>query len=168
MRKQDQRRGGAGPQGAPPPPLTGVPGTPIGALGVPVRSPECASGGVRGFPDNQTLLEAIGNPRREAHDARRQAEYDARQREHQEELRRIAAQHKAEKEARRPVCADCGTRFTDERCKAIEPAGWSAPRETHPHLCDDCKQRAHAAERQAAQAVPEQKAGGTWLSRFRG
>ncbi|MER7743512.1 hypothetical protein ABTX34_35340 [Streptomyces sp. NPDC096538] len=62
--------------------------------------------------------------------------------------------------------------------KAIEPAGWDAPRETHPHLCDDCKQRAITAERQAAQAgpehqehdqaVPEQKAGGTWLSRFRG
>ncbi|GAA3043573.1 hypothetical protein GCM10017562_75850 [Streptomyces roseofulvus] len=76
------------------------------------------------------------------------------------------------------MCADCGTRFPDERWKAIEPAGWSAPRETHPHLCDHCKQRAHAAERQAAQAgpeheehnqaVPEQKAGGTWLSRFRG
>lgn len=25
------------------------------------------------------------------------------------------------------VCADCGTRFTDERRKAIEPAGWDAP-----------------------------------------
>ncbi|WP_175436724.1 hypothetical protein [Streptomyces hawaiiensis] len=51
-----------------------------------------------------------------------------------------------------------------------------APRETHQHLCDACKQRAVTAERQAQQpapehqeqdqAVPEQKAGGTWLSRF--
>jgi hypothetical protein len=75
------------------------------------------------------------------------------------------------------VCADCGTRFTDERWKAIEPAGWDAPRETHPHLCGECKQRAITAERQAEQAppvlqvqdqaVPEQKAGATWLSRFR-
>ncbi|MGW3498340.1 hypothetical protein [Streptomyces sp. NPDC001020] len=75
------------------------------------------------------------------------------------------------------MCADCGTRFTDERWKAIEPAGWGTPRETHPHLCDGCKQRAITAERQAAQAGPEhqehdqavseQKAGGTWLSRFR-
>ncbi|MER6345339.1 replication-relaxation family protein [Streptomyces sp. NPDC001595] len=130
-----------------------------------------------GRPHKQTLLEAIGNPRREAADARQRAEYAARQREHQEELRRIAAQHRAEREARRPVCADCGTRFTDERWKAIEPAGWDAPRETHPHLCDDCRQRAITAERQAEQAgpehqehdqaVPEQKAGGTWLSRFR-
>jgi hypothetical protein len=124
-----------------------------------------------GRPQNQTLLEAIGNPRREAHVARQQAEYAARQREHKEELRRIAAEHRAEKEARRPVCAGCGTRFTDERRKAIEPAGWDAPCETHPHLCDDCKQRAITAERQAEQAgheqaVPEQKADGTWLSRF--
>ncbi|MDT0616548.1 hypothetical protein [Streptomyces lancefieldiae] len=130
-----------------------------------------------GRPHNQTLLEAIGNPCREAHDARQQAEYAARQREHQEELRRIAARHKAEREASRPVCAGCGTRFTDARWKAIEPAGWGAPRETHPHLCDDCKQQAVTAAPQAEQtvserrehdqAVPEQKAGGTWLSRFR-
>ncbi|MEQ6028297.1 hypothetical protein SOM70_37745 [Streptomyces salinarius] len=33
-----------------------------------------------GRPHNQTLIEAIGNPRREAHDARQQAEYAARQR----------------------------------------------------------------------------------------
>ncbi|MFH9605599.1 hypothetical protein ACH4MK_33505 [Streptomyces rochei] len=130
-----------------------------------------------GRPHNQTLLEAIGNPRREAHDARQQAEYAAREREYKEQLRPIAAQQRAEREARRPVCAGCGTRFTDERWKAIEPAGWGAPRETHPHLCDDCKQRAITAVRQAEeagpehqehdQAVPEQKAGGTWLSRFR-
>ncbi|MFF8036032.1 hypothetical protein [Streptomyces sp. NPDC016626] len=107
-----------------------------------------------GRPHNQTLLEAIGNPRREAHDARKQAEYAARQREHKEELRRIAAQHRAEREASRPVCADCGTHFTDERWKDIEPAGWGAPRDTHPHLCDDCKQRAITAERQAEQADP--------------
>ncbi|MFF5547970.1 hypothetical protein [Streptomyces olivaceoviridis] len=125
-------------------------------------------------PHNQTFPEAIGNPRREAHDTRRQAEYAAREREYKEHLRRIAAQEKAEREARRPVCADCGTRFTDERWKAIEPDGWGAPR-TRPHLCDDCKQRAITAERQAeqaghepqqSQAVPEQRAT-SWLSRFR-
>ncbi|MFD5072123.1 hypothetical protein ACIOEZ_17120 [Streptomyces sp. NPDC087866] len=120
-----------------------------------------------GRPQNRMLIETVGNPRREAHD-RKQAEYAARQREHKEELRRIAAEHRAEREARRPVCAGCGTRFTDERWKAIEPAGWDAPREIHPHLCDDCKQRAITAERQAEQAVPEQKADGIWLSRFRG
>lgn len=131
-----------------------------------------------GRSHDQTLLEAIGNPRREAHDAQKQVEYAARQREHQEELRRIAEQHEAEREARRPVCAGCGTKFTDERWKAIEPAGWDTPRESHSHLCDDCKQRAITAERQAErsgpehqehdQAVPEQKASGTWLSRSRG
>lgn len=126
----------------------------------------------------QPLLEAIGNPRREAADARLRAEYATREREHQDKLRRAAVQEKAEREARRPHCVGCGTMFTDERWDAIESAGWGAPRETHPHLCDDCKQRAITAERQAEQAgfdvqehdqaVPEQKAGGTWLSRFRG
>ncbi|MBL1109745.1 hypothetical protein JK361_35100 [Streptomyces sp. 5-8] len=47
------------------------------------------------------------------------------------------------------MCADCGTRFTDEQWKTIEPAGWDTPRDTHPHPCDDCKQRAITAERQA-------------------
>lgn len=75
------------------------------------------------------------------------------------------------------MCAGCGTQFTDERWEAIEPAGRDAPRDTHSHLCDDCKQRAITAKRQAEhtehgdqehdQAVPGQKAGGTWLSRFR-
>ncbi|MFJ3251163.1 replication-relaxation family protein [Streptomyces sp. NPDC086782] len=129
-----------------------------------------------GRPQNQTLLEAIGNPRREAHAARQQAEHEARQREYKKQLRRAAEQQRAERESRRPVCAGCGTRFTDARWKAIEPAGWGAPRETHPHLCDDCKQRAVTAECQAEQAghehqendqaVPEQKPTG-WLSRLR-
>ncbi|MFJ9675279.1 hypothetical protein ACIRP5_31365 [Streptomyces sp. NPDC101221] len=52
-----------------------------------------------------------------------------------------------------------------------------APRETHPHLCDDCKHQAVTAQRHAEQAGPEhqehdqpvpgQNASGTWLSRFR-
>ncbi|MER6274000.1 hypothetical protein [Streptomyces sp900105755] len=56
--------------------------------------------------------------------------------------------------------------------------GLTASGAGRPHLCDDCKQRrAITAERQAEQAgpehqehdqaVPEQKADGTWLSRFR-
>ncbi|MFI1608117.1 PP2C family protein-serine/threonine phosphatase [Streptomyces griseofuscus] len=126
-----------------------------------------------GRPQNQTLLEAIGNPRREARDARQQAEYAARQREHQEELRRIAVQHKAEREARRPVCAGCGTRFTDERWKAIEPAAWGTPRVIHPHMCDGCitaerqAEQARPEQREHDQVVPEQKTGDIWLSRFR-
>ncbi|MFD5482744.1 hypothetical protein [Streptomyces hawaiiensis] len=92
-----------------------------------------------GRPDNQTLLEAIGNARRVAHDARQQAEYAARERECKEQPRCVAEQQPAEREARRPACAGCGTRFTDERWKAVEPAEWDAPRENHPHLCDDCQ-----------------------------
>jgi hypothetical protein len=102
-----------------------------------------------GRPHNQTLLEAIGNPRREAHDTRRQAECEAREREYKDQLRRAAEQKRAEREARRPVCACCGARFTDERWKPIESAGWDAPRGPHPHLCDDCKHQAITAERQA-------------------
>jgi hypothetical protein len=50
-----------------------------------------------GRPHNQTLLEAIGNPRREAHDARQQAEYEARERQYKEQLRRAAEQQRAER-----------------------------------------------------------------------
>ncbi len=74
--------------------------------------------------------------------ARQQVEYEAREREYKEQLRRAAEQQKAEREPRRPACANCGTRYTDARWRAIEPAGSDAPRETHPHLCDDCRQRA--------------------------
>ncbi|MEV2256910.1 replication-relaxation family protein [Streptomyces sp. NPDC050147] len=125
----------------------------------------------------QPLLEAIGNPRREAHDIRQRARYEARNREHQEQLRHAAEQQKAEREARRPLCAGCGTKFTDERWKAIETAGWDASRESHRHLCDTCKQEALTAEHQADQAtlehqeldraVPEPRVEGGWFSRFR-
>ncbi|MFI9345709.1 hypothetical protein ACIG0D_31275 [Streptomyces sp. NPDC052773] len=56
-----------------------------------------------GRPHNQTLLEAIGNPRREAHDARQRAEYAARECAVKEQLRRAAEQQRAECEARRPL-----------------------------------------------------------------
>ncbi|MFG2987309.1 hypothetical protein ACGFYQ_39765 [Streptomyces sp. NPDC048258] len=61
------------------------------------------------------------------------------------------------------VCTDCGAKFTDERWKAIERVGWGAPQEPRPSLCEDCDQRFVTD----VQALPEQKAGGTWLSRFR-
>lgn len=120
----------------------------------------------------QPLLEAIGNPRREAADARARAEHEARQRAYQEQLLRAAERKAAEREARRPVCASCGTKFTDDRWKAAE----SYPKQVgrwHPTLCDQCEDQAVEAEQQAERehqeqdrAVPEQKAGG-WLSRFR-
>ncbi|WP_186784522.1 hypothetical protein [Streptomyces sp. CBG33] len=122
----------------------------------------------------QPLLEAIGNPRFEAAQARAAEEARTRAAAYQEQVRRAAqaraAKQAAEREARRPVCADCGAKFTDARWDAIQPKDWGATQDSHPQLCDSCKQTATAAERdqEQDQAVPEQKSGGTWLSRFRG
>ncbi|MFH8803827.1 hypothetical protein ACH4F6_30205 [Streptomyces sp. NPDC017936] len=55
-----------------------------------------------GRPQNQTLLEAIDNPRREAHDARK---HSARQQEYKEQPRRITAQEKAERGRPAVPCA---------------------------------------------------------------
>ena len=110
----------------------------------------------------QNLWDAIGNPRRDAALARRA-----------EDARRRLAQEAAEREAQRPVCADCGTKFTDDRWKASTTVDWG--RGSHPHLCDDCKTRVLEAERQAEQAEHERqeqeaaqdsKASG-WLGRWR-
>ncbi|WP_208298754.1 MobF family relaxase [Streptomyces liangshanensis] len=88
-----------------------------------------------------------------------------------------AAKKAAEREARRPVCADCGARFTDERWEAVEVMDWGTPKDIRPHLCDDCKQKAltvspaagirERQEHEQDQAVPEQKAT-SWFSRLRG
>ncbi|MGW2560953.1 hypothetical protein ACWCXB_17250 [Streptomyces sp. NPDC001514] len=123
----------------------------------------------------QPLLEAIGNPRREAADAREREEATARQEECQAQVCCAAEQKAAEREASRPVCADCGAKFTDQRWKAIHPTGWDAPKDIHPYLCEDCKYQAVTAVRQQQangehqeheQPRPEQKAG-DWLSRLR-
>ncbi|MFI6063153.1 replication-relaxation family protein [Streptomyces sp. NPDC051286] len=107
----------------------------------------------------QPLREAIGNPRREAADARAREEAKAHQeeyqaQEYQAQVRRAAqeqaAKQAAEREARRPVCTGCGGRFIDERWAVAQVIDWGAPKDSHPHLCDDCKQRALATERQAA------------------
>ncbi|MEV8106344.1 replication-relaxation family protein [Streptomyces sp. NPDC088135] len=45
-----------------------------------------------GRPENQTLLDAIGNPRREASDVFQRAEHEAREREYKEQLRRVVTQ----------------------------------------------------------------------------
>lgn len=117
---------------------------------------------------DQNLWDAIGNPRRDAGLARRA-----------EEGRRRLAQEAAEREAQRPVCADCGTKFTDDRWKASIAVDWGRG-DSHPHLCDDCKARELAAERQVEQTERERqeqeqqeaeeaqdsKAGG-WLGRWR-
>ncbi|WP_328786101.1 replication-relaxation family protein (plasmid) [Streptomyces canus] len=119
----------------------------------------------------QNLWDAIGNPRRDAAFARRD-----------EERRHRQAREAAEREAQRPVCADCGQKFTDDRWNASIAVDWGR-RDSHPHLCDPCKARALDAERQAKQAEREHqeqeqerqeteaaahdsKAGG-WLGRWR-
>ncbi|MFI6488402.1 hypothetical protein [Streptomyces sp. NPDC050564] len=93
------------------------------------------------------------------------------------EQQRRALQEAAEREARRPVCGDCGQKFSDAPWKATTVLDWGRPRDSHPYLCDDCKNRAttHQAEqgeracqgqererREAEETQPEQKTGG-WL-----
>ncbi|MEV5283530.1 hypothetical protein [Streptomyces sp. NPDC052811] len=80
-----------------------------------------------GREDRQNLWEAIGNPRRDAALARRA-----------EERRRRQAQEAAGREAQRPVCTDCGQKFTDDRWKASIAVDWGR-RDSHPHVCHDCK-----------------------------
>ncbi|MFI2292944.1 replication-relaxation family protein [Streptomyces niveus] len=120
----------------------------------------------------QPLLEAVGNPRRETADARAREETRRAQQEYKAQVRRAAeeqaAKKAAEREARRPACAVCGAKFTDERWEAVRAAGWGTPEDTHPSLCDDCKHQAvnERQEQDQAAEVPVQKAGG-WLSRRR-
>ncbi|MGW6362181.1 replication-relaxation family protein [Streptomyces sp. NPDC055092] len=128
-----------------------------------------------GRKERQPLLDAIGNPRRDAALARsRQAA--------REEQQRRAEREAAEREAQRPVCADCGRKFTDDRLEATDFRNWQNPA-SHPHLCEDCQSRAVAVEQQAEADERDrleqgrlrqeqeaeqaaQKTGG-WLSRFR-
>jgi hypothetical protein len=129
-----------------------------------------------GRDHRQPLLDAIGNARRDAYLARRRQA--ARQ-----EQRRREEREAAQREAQRPVCADCGQKFTDDRWEAIGYThGWGK-HESHPHLCENCQDQAVAAEQQAEadererqeqerlrqqaeEQAAAQKAGG-WLSRFR-
>ncbi|MHB6904065.1 replication-relaxation family protein [Streptomyces sp. DB-54] len=127
-----------------------------------------------GRDHREPLLDAIGNPRRDAALARRRAAA-------REERRCREEQEAAAREARRPVCTDCGHKFTDDRWAAVDRRGWD--QEPHPNLCEDCQSRAVAAEQQAeaderkrqeqerlrqeqeaAQAAHKSRG---WLSRFR-
>ncbi|MFF4829927.1 hypothetical protein ACFY20_45180, partial [Streptomyces sp. NPDC001312] len=106
-----------------------------------------------GRDHREPLLDAIGNPRRDAYLARRRQAAREEQRRHEE-------QEAAQREARRPVCEDCGHKFTDDRWKAVDSRDWSLPRESHPRLCEDCQSRAVAAEQQAEvdeRARPDQE-----------
>ncbi|MGW7613709.1 replication-relaxation family protein, partial [Streptomyces sp. NPDC054766] len=129
-----------------------------------------------GRDHREPLLDAIGNPRRDAALARRRQA--AREEQQRRDEREVAA-----REARRPVCADCGHKFTDDRWTAVDVRDWNQPRESHPHLCEGCQSRAIAAQKQAEadeherqeqerlreqaeEGAAPQKAGG-WRSRFR-
>ncbi|MER0450073.1 hypothetical protein ABR738_36965 [Streptomyces sp. Edi4] len=96
----------------------------------------------------EPLRGAIGNPRREAADTRAREETARAQREYQAKVQRAAqeqaAKKVAEREARRPVCADCGAKFTDARWEAAQVTDWGTP-DSHPHLCDTCKQKSGPA-----------------------
>ncbi|MEU9108872.1 replication-relaxation family protein [Streptomyces xanthophaeus] len=106
----------------------------------------------------QSLWEAVGNPRREAAEARAQDETRRAQENYQAQLRRVAAEQAvrkaAEREARRPVCAGCGARFTDERWEAAGATDWDGPADTHPTLCDGCKRWA-AVDEDPTAGTPE-------------
>ncbi|NEA66598.1 hypothetical protein [Streptomyces sp. SID12488] len=65
-----------------------------------------------------------------------------------EDARRRQAEEAAEREVQRPVCGDCGQKFTDDRWEAITAVEWDRG-DSHPHLCDDCKYRMLEAEQQA-------------------
>ncbi|MEU0952524.1 replication-relaxation family protein [Streptomyces niveus] len=86
-----------------------------------------------GRPDFQSLKDAIGNPRGEAAAARARAAEA-----------RAEAQRTAEREARRPSCADCGAAFTNARWHQSRLTGWG--KDHYPHLCDACKQQAVTAK----------------------
>ncbi|MFD5372624.1 replication-relaxation family protein [Streptomyces sp. NPDC127103] len=87
----------------------------------------------------EPLRDAIGNRRRDTYLARRR-------RAAREEERRREEERAAAREARRPTCADCGAKFTDDRWQAV---GYTRNPESHKQLCEDCQSRAVAAEQQA-------------------
>ncbi|WP_055524885.1 hypothetical protein [Streptomyces graminilatus] len=81
------------------------------------------------------------------------------------------------------MCADCGNKFSDDRWTAVDLRDWDQPRESHPHLREDCQNRAVAARRQAeadererqehehlhqeAEAEQSARKAGGWLGRWR-
>ncbi|MFE7371353.1 hypothetical protein [Streptomyces anulatus] len=124
----------------------------------------------------QPLMEAIGNPRRDAADACDAEEGRVRREEYRVQVRK-AAQEQAAKEEGRPACVGCGTRFTDERWEAAEETDRGRPVDTHPTLCDTCKHVAVAAapdadQQEQAEPLPDWAGGRThgslWGARGRG
>ncbi|MFD3681502.1 hypothetical protein [Streptomyces sp. NPDC058613] len=96
----------------------------------------------------------VGNPRREAAEARSRDEVRRALEERQAEQRRVAAEQAtkkaAEREAQHPVCTGCGVRFTDDCWETGSTTDWARPTDSHPSLCDACKQWAVVDEGQTA------------------
>lgn len=100
----------------------------------------------------QTLSEALDNP-----DGERLYRVEEEQ-----SRRRHAERKAAEREAQRPVCARCGTKFTDERWQSVAQTSWRGPGDS---LCGPCHQedidRAEAervAQREAEEAAEREAA----------
>jgi hypothetical protein len=101
----------------------------------------------------QPLREAIGNPRRDAADARRRAEDERKEAEYKQQL--LAEEKKREREAQRPICTRCGGRFSDERWSEVQ---WQGAH-MNPQLCGVCAPQAvREARRQAAEAEHRRQA----------
>ncbi|MET9887637.1 replication-relaxation family protein [Streptomyces sp. NPDC006430] len=123
----------------------------------------------------QPLRDAIGNPRRDAVLARRAERARAQQEEYQEQLRRAAEQKRAEREAARPACVGCGTKFDNDRWENTQLSPEPGHR-WHPTLCEPCEAKTVAAADQAERDRLEAEAAETaetaekargWRSRFR-
>lgn len=76
----------------------------------------------------QTLSEALDNP--DGEQLYRVQKEQSRQRQ--------AERKAAEREAQRPVCARCGTKFTDERWQSIRQTSWHTEGDD---LCGPCQQQ---------------------------
>lgn len=92
----------------------------------------------------QTLIDAVGDPVRDAIVARERVR-------HQEQSRQRALEAAAAREAGRPVCPDCGVKFSDERWTYTDSSNgrW----DPHRDRCKACANTAAAraeAEREAA------------------
>lgn len=112
-----------------------------------------------GRSHDQCLTDAVDNPRQTAVLARRRLEDEER-----------VARANREREARRPVCADCGTAFTDAQWKATGPSSWNhdpstrsfgpfwgvpAPSGPRPQRYDHCSRKAATEARQKAMEEDE-------------
>ncbi|MFE9181660.1 hypothetical protein ACFYN5_36215 [Streptomyces sp. NPDC007126] len=109
-------------------------------------------GGGSGSEKWQTLSEALDNPDGER--LYRMEEDQSR--------RRQAERKAAEREAQRPVCTRCGTKFTDERWQSVIQTSW---RSTGDNLCRPCQQEdvdreeaERAARREAEEAAAREAA----------